>query len=67
MITHQVAAIVIGALILTVTFFPAVAVYIRYDLEMLLNFNTFFIYPTVGIVAAGIIVYLSFLYERDKK
>lgn len=67
MITHQVAAIVIGVLILTVTFFPAVAVYIRYDLEMLLNFNTFFIYPTVGIVAAGIIVYLSFLYERDKK
>lgn len=62
--THQKAAFIIGALILIVTFFPL----FKYGLELAINFPVAFIIPpTVGIVAAGVIVYLSFLFERDRK
>lgn len=64
---HQKAALVIAALILIVTVFPLVYTMIRHDSIYALSLPEFLISPTVGIVAAGVIVYLSFYFERDKK
>lgn len=66
---HQVAAIVIGILILAVSFLPVILAYNKYDLETLGDYRVInvFIYPTVGVVVAGIIVFLSFFKGRDKE
>lgn len=68
--THQKAAFIIGALILIVSFFPSGFALYMYGLGTVYGgpYPAAYIFPPiVGIVAAGIIVYLSFLFERDRK
>jgi uncharacterized membrane protein YidH (DUF202 family) len=67
--THQVAAIVIGVIILVVSFLPVIFLYNTYDISMLGYYPAvhIFVYPTVGVVVAGLIVFLSFFKGRDKE
>jgi len=66
---HQVAAIVVGISILAVSFLPVILAYNTYDLETLGSYRVInvFIYPTIGVVVAGIIVFVSFFKGRYKE
>lgn len=68
--SHQVAAIVVGVFVLAVSFLPVILAYNRYNnLETLGDYRVIdvFIYPSVGVVVAGTIVFVSFLKGRDKE
>ena len=67
--SHQVAAIVVGLVILVVSSLPVILAYNKYDLETLGDYRLIhvFIYPTVGVVVAGVIVFLAFFKDRNKE
>lgn len=62
---HLIAAIVVGVFILAVSFLPVILAYNKYGLENLGHSYIFhvFVYPTVGVVVVGIIVFVSFFKE----
>ena len=67
--SHQVAAIVVGLVVLVISSLPVILAYNRYNLKALGDYRLIhvFIYPTVGVVVAGVIVFFAFFKDRNKE
>jgi hypothetical protein len=62
---HQIAAIVVGIIVLAVSFIPVIVTMSKgYILGHPTVVNVF-LYPTIGVAVAAIMVFISFLKDRD--
>jgi len=59
---HQVVAIIVGTILSIVSFFPVLLTINKYKLEDLGHPNIVgvFLYPTIGVSIAAIIIFISF-------
>ena len=57
---HQIAAIVVGVILAVVSFIPVIITMGSYDLAHP-NVVKVFLYPTIGVAVAAVIVFVSFL------
>jgi len=60
---HQIAAIVVGVILSLVSFIPVMVTSGRYELAHP-NVVKVFLYPTIGVAVAAIIIFMSFLKDK---
>jgi len=62
---YQVVAIIVGIILSIVSFFPVLLTINKYTFEDLGNPNAVgvFLYPTIGVSIAAIIIFISFFME----